>query len=283
MIGKIIKLTGGFYYVKDDKVYETRARGLFRHKDEKPVVGDIVDFEVEKEMLGYITNVHPRKNMLKRPPVANVDLALVIIPTKNPNPNIFLIDKVLAEYEKEDLTVKIVISKADLDKDYANELKNIYEKAGYETYIYSAITGEGKESIKNLLEGKTTALSGVSAAGKSTLISNILNINLETGTVSSKLNRGKHTTRHVEIFPGENNTFIFDTPGFSSYEVDVEAEDLKYYFREFNKYSCKFNDCHHVNEPGCGVKAALENGEVEDTRYESYIRLYEELKNRRKY
>ena len=283
MIGKIIKLTGGFYYVKDDKVYETRARGLFRHKDEKPVVGDIVDFEVEKEMLGYITNVHPRKNMLKRPPVANVDLALVIIPTKNPNPNIFLIDKVLAEYEKEDLTVKIVISKADLDKDYANELKNIYEKAGYETYIYSAITGEGKESIKNLLEGKTTAISGVSAAGKSTLISNILNINLETGTVSSKLNRGKHTTRHVEIFPGENNTFIFDTPGFSSYEVDVEAEDLKYYFREFNKYSCKFNDCHHVNEPGCGVKAALENGEVEDTRYESYIRLYEELKNRRKY
>lgn len=283
MIGKIIKLTGGFYYVKDEKVYETRARGLFRHKDEKPVVGDIVDFEVEKEMLGYITNVHPRKNMLKRPPVANVDLALVIIPTKNPNPNIFLIDKVLAEYEKEDLTVKIVISKADLDKDYANELKNIYEKAGYETYIYSAITGEGKESIKNLLEGKTTALSGVSAAGKSTLISNILNINLETGTVSSKLNRGKHTTRHVEIFPGENNTFIFDTPGFSSYEVDVEAEDLKYYFREFNKYSCKFNDCHHVNEPGCGVKAALENGEVEETRYESYIRLYEELKNRRKY
>lgn len=283
MIGKIIKLTGGFYYVKDDKVYETRARGLFRHKDEKPVVGDIVDFEVEKEMLGYITNVHPRKNMLKRPPVANVDLALVIIPTKNPNPNIFLIDKVLAEYEKEDMTVKIVISKSDLDKDYANELKNIYEKAGYETYIYSAITGEGKESIKNLLEGKTTALSGVSAAGKSTLISNILNINLETGTVSSKLNRGKHTTRHVEIFPGENNTFIFDTPGFSSYEVDVEAEDLKYYFREFNKYSCKFNDCHHVNEPGCGVKAALENGEVEDTRYESYIRLYEELKNRRKY
>lgn len=283
MIGKIIKLTGGFYYVKDDKVYETRARGLFRHKDEKPVVGDIVDFEVEKEMLGYITNVHPRKNMLKRPPVANVDLALVIIPTKNPNPNIFLIDKVLAEYEKEDMTVKIVISKADLDKDYANELKNIYEKAGYETYIYSAITGEGKESIKNLLEGKTTALSGVSAAGKSTLISNILNINLETGTVSSKLNRGKHTTRHVEIFPGENNTFIFDTPGFSSYEVDVEAEDLKYYFRDFNKYSCKFNDCHHVNEPGCGVKAALENGEVEETRYESYIRLYEELKNRRKY
>lgn len=283
MIGKIIKLTGGFYYVKDDKVYETRARGLFRHKDEKPVVGDIVDFEVEKEMLGYITNVHPRKNMLKRPPVANVDLALVIIPTKNPNPNIFLIDKVLAEYEKEDMTVKIVISKADLDKDYANELKNIYEKAGYETYIYSAITGEGKESIKNLLKGKTTALSGVSAAGKSTLISSILNINLETGTVSSKLNRGKHTTRHVEIFPGENNTFIFDTPGFSSYEVDVEAEDLKYYFREFNKYSCKFNDCHHVNEPGCGVKAALENGEVEDTRYESYIRLYEELKNRRKY
>lgn len=283
MIGKIIKLTGGFYYVKDDKVYETRARGLFRHKDEKPVVGDIVDFEVEKEMLGYITNVHPRKNMLKRPPVANVDLALVIIPTKNPNPNIFLIDKVLAEYEKEDMTVKIVISKADLDKDYANELKNIYEKAGYETFIYSAITGEGKESIKNLLEGKTTALSGVSAAGKSTLISNILNINLETGTVSSKLNRGKHTTRHVEIFPGENNTFIFDTPGFSSYEVDVEAEDLKYYFREFNKYSCKFNDCHHVNEPGCGVKAALENGEVEDTRYESYLRLYEELKNRRKY
>lgn len=283
MIGKIIKLTGGFYYVKDDKVYETRARGLFRHKDEKPVVGDIVDFEVEKEMLGYITNVHPRKNMLKRPPVANVDLALVIIPTKNPNPNIFLIDKVLAEYEKEDMTVKIVISKADLDKDYANKLKNIYEKAGYETYIYSAITGEGKESIKNLLEGKTTALSGVSAAGKSTLISNILNINLETGTVSSKLNRGKHTTRHVEIFPGENNTFIFDTPGFSSYEVDVEAEDLKYYFREFNKYSCKFNDCHHVNEPGCGVKSALENGEVEDTRYESYIRLYEELKNRRKY
>ena len=283
MIGKIIKLTGGFYYVKDDKVYETRARGLFRHKDEKPVVGDIVDFEVEKEMLGYITKVHPRKNMLKRPPVANVDLALVIIPTKNPNPNIFLIDKVLAEYEKEDMTVKIVISKADLDKDYANELKNIYEKAGYETYIYSAITGEGKESIKNLLEGKTTALSGVSAAGKSTLISNILNINLETGTVSSKLNRGKHTTRHVEIFPGENNTFIFDTPGFSSYEVDVEAEDLKYYFREFNKYSCKFNDCHHVNEPGCGVKAALENGEVEDTRYESYLRLYEELKNRRKY
>ena len=283
MIGKIIKLTGGFYYVKNDKVYETRARGLFRHKDEKPVVGDIVDFEVEENMLGYITRVHPRKNMLKRPPVANVDLALVVIPVKSPNPNIFLIDKVLAEYEKEDIKVKILISKIDLDKEYAEELKRTYEKAGYEVYTYSAVTNEGKDELKKLLEGNTTALSGVSAAGKSTLISNILNINLETGDVSSKLNRGRHTTRHVEIFPGENNTFIFDTPGFSNYEVEIEEEELKYYFREFNKYTCKFNDCHHVNEPGCGVKEALLNGEIEETRYESYIRLYEELKNRRKY
>lgn len=283
MIGKIVKLTGGFYYVKSEKVYETRARGLFRHKDEKPVVGDEVEFEVESGKLGYITKLIPRQNMLKRPPVSNVDMAFVIIPTKSPNPNLFLVDKILAEYEKEDMEILIGISKKDLDEEYSEVLKKIYEKAGYRVISYSNVTKEGTKELKDILKGRTTALSGVSAAGKSTLIKEILGIEIETGSVSEKLKRGRHTTRHTEIFAGDSDTYIFDTPGFSNYDLDMEAYEIKEYFREFRKYDCKFKDCLHINEPGCGVKEALEKEEIDRNRYESYLRLYQELKNKRRY
>ena len=281
MRGKIVKLTGGFYYVmRDEVVYETRARGLFRNEDKKPLVGDIVEFKMENN-LGYIEKIYPRKNILKRPKVANVDQVLVVIPTKDPVYNLNLVDKIIASYEEE-VEILVAINKYDLDKSEGEYLFEIYRKAGFKTFLISYKYTFTIDLLREYLKGKTTALSGVSAAGKSTVISNILKKEVQVGNVSEKTKRGTHTTRHVEIISGDEDTYVFDTPGFSSFELDIKADDLKEYFREFekNRGNCKFQDCCHINEPGCAIKKLVEKGEIPESRYKSYLQIYNELKEK---
>lgn len=285
MRGKIVKLTGGFYYIyTDQRIYETRARGNFRHSDIKPVVGDIVEFKYEEDKLGYIEEVYPRKNILKRPPVANVDQVLIVVPTKDPKYNLNLIDKMIAAYEGK-VDILIAINKYDLDKEEAEKVMAIYRKAGFKTFMISYKFDFTIDLLRKYLENKTTALSGVSAAGKSTIASHILKKEIQVGDISEKTRRGRHTTRHTELLFGENETYLFDTPGFSSLDLDMKADDLKDRFREFKEFqnNCQFKDCKHINEPKCGIKDAVSEDEIPITRYNNYLSIYNELKEKEKY
>ena len=283
MIGKIIKLTGGFYYIKSgDEVFETRARGNFRHSKVEPIVGDDVEFKYEEKSLGYIEKVYPRKNMLTRPRVSNVDLALIVIPVLDPKYNLVIIDKTIIQAEHEGIDVAIVINKSDLDEERAEELARIYKNSGFETFVISD-KDDKIESLRIYLHGKTVALCGVSGAGKSTITSRILNKEVEVGKVSEKTKRGKHTTRHTEILYNDD-IYIFDTPGFSSLSLKIDEEDLKNYFREFKNFNnCKFNNCNHIKEPKCAVKDAVDRGEIEKSRYENYLYIFNELKEKGEY
>lgn len=283
MIGKIIKLTGGFYYIKSgDEVFETRARGNFRHSKVEPIVGDDVEFKYEEKTLGYIEKVYPRKNMLTRPRVSNVDLALIVIPVLDPKYNLVIIDKTIIQAEHEDIDLAIVINKSDLDSESAEELARIYKNSGFETFVISD-KDDNIESLRAYLHGKTVALCGVSGAGKSTITSRILNKEVEVGKVSQKTKRGKHTTRHTEILYNDD-IYIFDTPGFSSLTLKIDEEDLKNYFREFKNFNnCKFNNCNHIKEPKCAVKDAVDRGEIEKSRYENYLYIFNELKEKGEY
>ena len=283
MIGKIIKLTGGFYYIKSgDEVFETRARGNFRHSKVEPIVGDDVEFKYEEKTLGYIEKVYPRKNMLTRPRVSNVDLALIVIPVLDPKYNLVIIDKTIIQAEHEGIDLAIVINKSDLDSESAEELARIYKNSGFETFVISD-KDDNIESLRAYLHGKTVALCGVSGAGKSTITSRILNKEVEVGKVSQKTKRGKHTTRHTEILYNED-IYIFDTPGFSSLSLKIEEEDLKNYFREFKNFNnCKFNNCNHIKEPKCAVKDAVDRGQIEKSRYENYLYIFNELKEKGEY
>ncbi len=283
MIGKIIKLTGGFYYIKSgDEVFETRARGNFRHSKVEPIVGDDVEFKYEEKSLGYIEKVYPRKNMLTRPRVSNVDLALIVIPVLDPKYNLVIIDKTIIQAEHEGIDLAIVINKSDLDEESAEELARIYKNSGFETFVISD-KDDNIESLRAYLHGKTVALCGVSGAGKSTITSRILNKEVEVGKVSQKTKRGKHTTRHTEILYNDD-IYIFDTPGFSSLTLKIEEEDLKNYFREFKNFNnCKFNNCNHIKEPKCAVKDAVDRGEIEKSRYENYLYIFNELKEKGEY
>lgn len=283
MIGKIIKLTGGFYYIKSgDEVFETRARGNFRHSKVEPIVGDDVEFKYEEKTLGYIEKVYPRKNMLTRPRVSNVDLALIVIPVLDPKYNLVIIDKTIIQSEHEGIDLAIVINKSDLDSESAEELARIYKNSGFETFVISD-KDDKIESLRAYLHGKTVALCGVSGAGKSTITSRILNKEVEVGKVSQKTKRGKHTTRHTEILYNDD-IYIFDTPGFSSLTLKIDEEDLKNYFREFKNFNnCKFNNCNHIKEPKCAVKDAVDRGEIEKSRYENYLYIFNELKEKGEY
>ena len=283
MIGKIIKLTGGFYYIKSgDEVFETRARGNFRHSKVEPIVGDDVEFKYEEKTLGYIEKVYPRKNMLTRPRVSNVDLALIVIPVLDPKYNLVIIDKTIIQAEHEGIDLAIVINKSDLDEESAEELARIYKNSGFETFVISD-KDDNIESLRAYLHGKTVALCGVSGAGKSTITSRILNKEVEVGKVSEKTKRGKHTTRHTEILYNDD-IYIFDTPGFSSLTLKIEEEDLKNYFREFKNFNnCKFNNCNHIKEPKCAVKDAVDRGQIEKSRYENYLYIFNELKEKGEY
>lgn len=281
--GRITKLLGGYYYVagEDGENYETRARGIFRHLGQKPVVGDYVEITIDVgHQLHSVEKILERTNSILRPPIANVDQIFLFIPTANPKYNLLLTDKMLAYYESKHVDVVPVVSKYDMDPVEGEKLVELYEAGGYEVHRLSTFESETVDSIKKLLPGKTTALSGVSGSGKSTFLNNILGLNLETGSVSQKTNRGKHTTRHTEIFKGKDNMYLFDTPGFSSMELsEIDSGELDRYFKDFHDYlgQCKFLDCTHRKEPDCRVLKAYEDGEIQMSRYENYLKIYEEL------
>lgn len=292
MQGKIIKGIAGFYYVNvvEFGVYECKAKGIFRKEKQKPLVGDNVEIEVldEETMTGNITALLPRKNELIRPAVANMDQALVVFAVTRPSPHFNLLDRFLVMMERQDIPVVLCFNKEDIAEDeQVEKLRSVYEGCGYPCVFTSALEERNIEKIKELLKGKTTVIAGPSGVGKSSLI-NILNpdAKMETGDISSKIERGKHTTRHSELFTIAQDSYIMDTPGFSSlYVNDFEKEELKYYFPEFDPYegTCRFLGCDHVHEPDCAVKAAVEAGEIHEIRYKDYLEMYEELKSKRRY
>lgn len=292
MTGKIIKGISGFYYVyvEGAGLYECKAKGAFRKQKIKPLVGDNVEIAVidEANKLGNVEKILPRKNELIRPAVSNIDMALVIFASAKPDPNFNLLDRFLCMMEYQKVPVTICFNKIDLvDQEKLKEYSGIYEPAGYNVIFTCTKTKEGLGSIRSLLEGKTTTVAGPSGVGKSSIINCLQSdITMETGTISEKIERGKHTTRHSEIIPVSHDTYIMDTPGFSSMDVPgFEKEDLWTCYPEFVRHEpyCRFIGCSHINEPDCGVKAAVEDGEISQVRYENYKLLYEELKNRHKY
>ena len=292
MQGKIVKGIAGFYYVHvvEFGLYECKAKGVFRKEKIKPLVGDNVEIDIldEAEKKGNIVEVLERKNELIRPAVANIDQALVVFAVTKPKPHFNLLDRFLIMMESKRIPVILCFNKKDIAKEpEIHHLKEIYESCGYQMIFTSALEKENIEKVKQLLRGKTTAIAGPSGVGKSSLI-NIFqpDANMETGTISEKIERGKHTTRHSELICIEEDTYIMDTPGFSSlYTNDFEKEELKYYFTEFEPYEgkCKFQGCDHVHEPNCAVKAALEEGKIHHIRYENYLEMYNELKEKRRY
>ena len=292
MQGKIVKGISGFYYVyvEGPGIYECKAKGAFRKQKMKPLVGDnaeIVSID-EEGRIGNVVEILERKNELIRPAVANVDMALVIFATKKPQPNFNLLDRFLCMMEYQKVPVTICFNKADMvSQQEKQELRAIYEPAGYNIIFTSAKENQGIEELRALLEGKTTTVAGPSGVGKSSLVNCLQdNIQMETGKISSKIDRGKHTTRHSEIIPICDGTYIVDTPGFSSMDVPgFEKEDLWTCYPDFAEYEpyCRFQGCSHINEPDCGVKDALKQGKISRIRYDNYILLYEELKNIRKY
>lgn len=292
MQGKIIKGIAGFYYIyaEDHEIYECKAKGIFRKDNQKPLVGDNVEIEVldiqEKE--GSVNAILPRRNSLIRPAVANVDQAFVIFAMENPKPNFMLLDRFLIMMEKQDIPAVVCFNKKDLAD--SSELEFLYETytgCGYRVILSSTFQGDGLDEIRQVLKGKTTVVAGPSGVGKSS-ITNALqeNVKMETGEISKKLKRGKHTTRHSQVIPVGEDTYLMDTPGFSSlYLTDMEEQELKDYFPEFRKYEgqCRFQGCRHIHEPGCAVKEALENHKISSLRYEDYLGLYEELKEKRRF
>lgn len=292
MKGKIIKGIAGFYYihVENHGIYECKAKGGFRNKKIKPYVGDLVEIDIidEAHKKGNIVSILPRLNALIRPTVANVDQAMIIFALTSPEPNLGLLDRFLITMQLQGLKTTICFNKLDIGSDAAaKKLSRIYENCGYEVLFISVAEGVGLEKVKKRLKGKTTVLAGPSGVGKSSLM-NYLNpdAEMETGAVSEKIQRGRHTTRHSEIFYLGDGTYLMDTPGFTSlYLQDMEPEQLKDYFAEFEPYEgkCRFNGCVHIHEPDCAVKEALAQGKIHNVRYESYIGLYEELKAQKKY
>ena len=284
--GRIIKGIGGFYYVDTDNgLYECRARGIFRKNKITPLVGDFVKISVvdEENKKGVVEEIAERETELVRPPIANVNKALIVFAVKNPTPHLSLLDRFIVLAERENLEIVIILTKIDLDDDNTFEkIKNIYEPCGYKVIGVSNLEKKNIDKVKEELKDNTVVFAGPSGVGKSSLLNEIdKNFKLKTGDVSDKIKRGKHTTRHAELFELEFGGMVADTPGFSSLTLDdIEDVDLKDYFIEFDNYDdCKFGSrCIHQNEPNCAVKEAVENGEIPKERYESYIQLLNEIR-----
>ena len=286
--GKIIKGIGGFYYVDTENgLYECRARGIFRKNKITPLVGDRVSISVidEENKKGVVEEIEERDTELVRPPIANVDKALIVFAIKNPSPNLSLLDRFIVLAEKENLEIVIVFTKVDLDTDgeLLGELKDIYEVSGYKVISVSNKLKLNIDKIKEELKENTVVFAGPSGVGKSSLLNEVdKNFELKTGEVSDKIKRGKHTTRHAELLKLECGGMVADTPGFSSLTLDdIDESELKEYFIEFDKYDeCRFGSrCIHENEPSCAVKEAVENGDISKKRYESYIQLLNEIRS----
>lgn len=293
MTGKIIKGIAGFYYVHDrqGQVYACKAKGVFRKRGVKPLVGDDVEFTVLNEAgrEGNIEEILPRKNQLVRPASANIDQALVVFAITEPEPNFNLLDRFLVMMEMQQVPVAICFNKTDLaEEEKQHACREIYRESGCGIYFASVYKRQGIDGLLGLLRGRTTILAGPSGVGKSSL-TNLLQpeAGMETGEVSRKIRRGKHTTRHAELFCVEEDTYLMDTPGFSSlYLEEMDARQLKDYFPEFARYrgGCRFGDgCVHVGETACGVKEAVCRGQISRSRYNNYRLLYQELKERRRY
>ena len=284
--GRIIKGIGGFYYVDTDNgLYECRARGIFRKNKITPLVGDFVKISVvdEENKKGVVEEIAERETELVRPPIANVNKALIVFAVKNPTPHLSLLDRFIVLAERENLEIVIILTKIDLDDDNTFEkIKNIYEPCGYKVIGVSNLENKNIDKVKEELKDNTVVFAGPSGVGKSSLLNQIdSNFQLKTGDVSDKIKRGKHTTIHAELFELKFGGMVADTPGFSSLTLDdIEDIDLKDYFIEFEDYDdCKFGSrCIHQNEPNCAVKEAVENGEIPKERYESYIQLLNEIR-----
>lgn len=292
MTGKIIKGVAGSYYVHivGKGVYECKAKGIFRYQNRKPLVGDNVKVVIldEEAKTGNVEEILPRTNELIRPAVANIDQALVVFAIKSPSPNLNLLDRFLVMMDSADVDTIICFNKVDLgnDKDMS-DMKKVYESAGYRVVFASTVNGKGMEDVMELLKGKTTAFAGPSGVGKSSMLNWVMpEACSETGSISEKIQRGKHTTRHTEIFNVSGDTYVMDTPGFSSmYTCECEKEELRFFYPEYRQFEgkCRFNGCVHVNEPGCQVKKAVDEGIIAKSRYSNYLLLFEEIKNKRKY
>lgn len=290
MEGLIIKGIGGFYYVRtEDGVIEAKGRGIFRKDGITLAVGDNVDVDVidyEKKQ-GVITSIKPRKNQFIRPPIVNVDTFIVVFAASKPKPNFALIDKFLVMAEMHNVEALICINKCDLvSEETLDEYKKIYSSV-YPVYAVSGKTGQGIEELGLAISGKKAALAGPSGVGKSTLLNLFIpHARMETGSVSSKTQRGKHTTRHVEIFEADGGGLLYDTPGFTSFEImEAEEDNLMLYYPEIEKYTgkCHYDNCRHLKEPGCAVTEAVKAGRIHASRYKSYAANLEEIKNRKKY
>ncbi len=291
MNGRIIKGIAGFYYVSTvgSGVYECKAKGIFRKDGRKPLVGDYVEIEIlsEQDKEASLTKIFSRRNELIRPAAANVDQAMVLFALKSPDPDNTLLDRFLVMMERQDIPVFICFNKKDLvPEETAAYWKDLYTSCGYEVILCSAAKQEGMGQLLEKLAGRTTVVAGPSGVGKST-ITNLLqtDVVMETGEISRKLKRGRHTTRHSELIPIGGDTFLCDTPGFTSlYLPDMRAGELWKYFPEFlpHEKNCRFTGCTHTHEPDCGVRSALADGTVRRERYGNYVRFFEEIKEAEK-
>ena len=280
--GRILRSLSGFYDVQTpDGLITCRGRGSLRKKGQTPLTGDMVSVTVENGK-GMVEAILPRRNSFVRPAVANVDALVIFAANVNPVTEPFLIDRVAAIAGDRGVPVYLCINKCDLDP--AVDLERIYRAAGFSVIVTSAETGEGVEQLRQLLKGKLTAFTGNSGVGKSSILNRLCpELQLPTGEVSEKLGRGRHTTRHVELYRLDEDTYVADTPGFSSFDTDqmdlILKENLQYAFPDFGAYlgQCQFHDCSHRKEPGCAVTAAVAEGQIQPTRYDSYLRLYEKV------